>query len=158
MASAVCFTLRLHTSAAPPQGGLTQALDAMKKLSAIGLMALVMVAACTEQTASQSPVTPPQTPSPPPDFSFLEGSTKHCSARLVLAANVSAAERCWIETLSARCNVGDDCLVSCLASGQAQNIGGGCWHVCSQPPTRLTDWSEPASAEECRSIGRVNGI
>jgi hypothetical protein len=26
VASAVCFTLRLHTSAAPPRGGLTQAL------------------------------------------------------------------------------------------------------------------------------------
>ena len=32
VASAVCFTLRLHTSAAPPQGGLTQALGG-KKLS-----------------------------------------------------------------------------------------------------------------------------
>ena len=30
MASAVCFTLRLHTSAAPPQGGLTQALGGRK--------------------------------------------------------------------------------------------------------------------------------
>ena len=29
VASAVCFTLRLHTSAAPPQGGLTQALCAV---------------------------------------------------------------------------------------------------------------------------------
>jgi hypothetical protein len=29
VASAVCFTLRLHTSAAPPQGGLTPALGAM---------------------------------------------------------------------------------------------------------------------------------
>ena len=30
VASAVCFTLRLHTSAAPPQGGLTQALGRMQ--------------------------------------------------------------------------------------------------------------------------------
>jgi hypothetical protein len=30
VASAVCFTLRLHTSAAPPQGGLTQALGGRK--------------------------------------------------------------------------------------------------------------------------------
>ena len=32
VASAVCFTLRLHTSAAPPQGGLTQALGAMPSI------------------------------------------------------------------------------------------------------------------------------
>jgi hypothetical protein len=31
VASAVCFTLRLHTSAAPPQGGLTQALGTKKQ-------------------------------------------------------------------------------------------------------------------------------
>ena len=30
MASAVCFTLRLHTPAAPPEGGLTQALGGRK--------------------------------------------------------------------------------------------------------------------------------
>ena len=30
VASAMCFTLRLHTSAAPPQGGLTQALGGRK--------------------------------------------------------------------------------------------------------------------------------
>jgi hypothetical protein len=32
VASAVCFTLRLHTSAAPPRGGLTQALAAINTL------------------------------------------------------------------------------------------------------------------------------
>ena len=31
VASAVCFTLRLHMSAAPPQGGLTQALGGKKR-------------------------------------------------------------------------------------------------------------------------------
>jgi len=35
VASAMCFTLRLHTSAAPPRGGLTQALGPMKDISQI---------------------------------------------------------------------------------------------------------------------------
>jgi hypothetical protein len=38
VASAVCFALRLHTSAAPPQGGLTQALGG-EKLSVVVLLA-----------------------------------------------------------------------------------------------------------------------
>jgi hypothetical protein len=33
VASAMCFTLRLHISAAPPQGGLTQALGGRKAFS-----------------------------------------------------------------------------------------------------------------------------
>ena len=41
MASAVCFTLRLHTSAAPPRVGLTQALGAMGKFIINLLISLV---------------------------------------------------------------------------------------------------------------------
>ena len=35
MASAVCFTLRLHTSAAPPRVGLTQALGRTKEIAVV---------------------------------------------------------------------------------------------------------------------------
>ena len=41
MASAVCFTLRLHTSAAPPRGGLTQALGGEKHLVVVLLAVAV---------------------------------------------------------------------------------------------------------------------
>jgi hypothetical protein len=37
VASAMCFTLRLHTSAAPPRVGLTQALGGKKHLAALSL-------------------------------------------------------------------------------------------------------------------------
>ena len=42
MAAATCFTLRLHVSAAPPQGGLTPALGG-KKHSAVALSALQLI-------------------------------------------------------------------------------------------------------------------
>ena len=42
VASAMCFTLRLHTSAAPPRVGLTQALGG-KKHSAVALSALELI-------------------------------------------------------------------------------------------------------------------
>jgi hypothetical protein len=38
VASAACYALRLHASAAPPRGGLTQALGSMFKIIAAGLM------------------------------------------------------------------------------------------------------------------------
>ena len=41
VASAVCFTLRLHTSAAPPRGGLTQALGGEKHLVVVLLAVAV---------------------------------------------------------------------------------------------------------------------
>ena len=42
MASATCYALRLHVSAAPPRGGLTQALGS-KKHSSIALSALQLI-------------------------------------------------------------------------------------------------------------------
>ena len=42
VASATCYALRLHASAAPPQGGLTQALGG-KKHSAVALSALPLI-------------------------------------------------------------------------------------------------------------------
>ena len=42
VASAMCFTLRLHMSAAPPQGGLTQALGG-KKHSVVSLSPLQLI-------------------------------------------------------------------------------------------------------------------
>ena len=122
----------------------------------IAFAILLALTACGKPSSDEGTTQPP--PPPPADFSFLYGPSKHCSARLRPAQNVSAAERCWIEILSARCNVGDDCLVSCLASGKAQNIGGGCGHICWQPPSRLVDWQEPSGVDRCRAMGHARGI
>ena len=123
----------------------------------IAVALLLALTACSKPTSDEGSTRPPSPP-PPTDFSFLHGPSKHCSARLRAAQNVSAAERCWIEVLSARCNVGDDCLVSCLASGKAQNEGGGCWHICWEPPSRLDNWQEPSGTDRCRALGQVKGI
>ena len=51
----MCFTLRLHMSAAPPQGGLTQALGLMRKRFwpfVIGILLLAVAAYCSWLQAS----------------------------------------------------------------------------------------------------------
>jgi hypothetical protein len=52
----MCFTLRLHTSAAPPRGGLTQALAPMKKI--LALSALFIAYFCSQTTYACEPIVP----------------------------------------------------------------------------------------------------
>ena len=50
----MCFTLRLHTSAAPPRGGLTQALALMKGIS-LTLATISLLAISSEALAQRFP-------------------------------------------------------------------------------------------------------
>jgi hypothetical protein len=116
-------------------------------------------------TACSKPEVPETgTPSPPPvsidpiDTSFLTAGFKQCSAKPAAGATLSEAELCWVRALAARCNMGDDCIVSCLSTGLSATIGGGCAHLCLQPPGKLTDWRPPANLKACDAFGQVNGF
>jgi hypothetical protein len=59
--------------------------------------------------------------------------------------------------LSERCTVADDCLVSCIASEHARDIGSGCWHACFETKFRIQDWVPPPGYESCDRTGRLPG-
>ena len=44
---------------------------------------------------------------------------------------LSIWDECRAEALRRRCNFEDRCILECLLNGEAQNTGGGCWHVCA---------------------------
>lgn len=117
----------------------------------IALTLLTASCGMTGQEAETSVVIPP-----PPDLKELRGVRGSCVSK-PRSATVTAAEKCWIRALSERCSLGDDCLTTCIASGKGALIGGGCWHVCSQPPNSLANWKEPQAAHECKSLGTVHG-
>lgn len=84
-------------------------------------------------------------PPPPPDVGDTE---RFNSCRAVPRRKLTEVEKCQIEKLKARCTVGDDCLVSCLASPHGYEEGGGCGHVCFFGPHKgeplPPDWEECA--------------
>ncbi|MES2670632.1 MAG: hypothetical protein V4673_09480 [Pseudomonadota bacterium] len=132
----------------------------MKMLAiALSLTWMMCLTACSKPEASET-----ATPSPPPlsidpiDTSFLTAGFKQCSAKPAAGATLSEAELCWVRTLAVRCDIGDDCIVSCLSAGVSAKIGGGCAHLCSQPPDKLTNWQPPANLEACDAFGKVNGF
>lgn len=65
-------------------------------------------------------------------------------------ATTTPRDACMIKAAANRCsNGGDACLVRCLATGGAKNIGGGCYHVCARHGLRGTPWEAPADAANC---------
>ena len=160
----MCFTLRLHTSAAPPRVGLTQALDAMWKIVALAVSIFWLLAGCNDSPAPSASAPPSGStlPSvyipPPPDVSFLKTLNGRCAAQPGPQVVLSAAEQCWVKELAAHCSPANDCLISCLASGQGRRIGGGCWHVCWPNVPGFDEWQAPTRSARCKSLGHVNGI
>ena len=130
----------------------------MWKAVAILLLALGLLSACAEERspsttqAAGSAIVPP-----PPDLSFLATLDGTCQVASLPSVQLTAAEACWVEALVAECSPASDCLARCLTSGQGRLIGGGCWHACSFPTQHFAGWREPAAAERCRALGRVNG-
>lgn len=108
-----------------------------------------------DATVATSSKFDPQYP-PPPDLRALRGVPGICIAE-PKSSDLTAAEKCWLDVLSKRCAAGDDCLTTCISSGQGALIGGGCWHVCSQPPNALEAWSEPEAGRVCSWIGNIHG-
>lgn len=131
----------------------TPFMDGAVRFATALLVALLMISCgMTNQGQGSSAFIPP-----PPDLAKLRGIPGSCVS-MAQSGTVTAAEQCWIRVLSARCAVGDDCLTACIASGKGTLIGGGCWHVCSQPPDLLANWKEPrAAARECKTLGVIPG-
>lgn len=131
------------------------AINLVNKIGRLALPVALALFAVSCGTANQEAETSTFIP-PPPDLKELRGVQGSCVSE-PRSSTVTAAERCWIRVLSERCSLGDDCLTTCIASGKGALIGGGCWHVCSQPPNSLANWKEPAAAHECKSLGTVHG-
>lgn len=129
----------------------------MKMLAiALSLTWMMCLTACSKTEVAETQTPPP--PSAPIDISFTAAGFKQCSAKPAAGVTLSEAESCWVRTLAIRCNMGDDCIVSCLSAAVSAKVGGGCAHLCSQPPSKLTNWQPPANLEACYTLGKVNGF
>ncbi len=60
-------------------------------------------------------------------------------------------EACYVALLRERCGPGDSCLVECITSGRARDIGGGCYHLCNYGGKRWPNWQLPGGHERCFS-------
>jgi len=78
------------------------------------------------------------------DFGDLD-HYQSCSAKP--RRELSHIEKCQIEKLSEDCTPAADCLVTCISSPDAEEIGGGCDHVCFYP--RHPWSSRPKVMDEC---------
>lgn len=86
-----------------------------------------------------------------PDTSYVNQPYRGCRAATAPQFALSAAEQCWVQHLSARCDIGDDCLVSCLMAPGPRGIQGGCGHICFGPPSRI-EWTPPRGLAMCKAI------
>jgi len=64
-------------------------------------------------------------------------------------------ERCFIDVHTKRCTSDDQCIVTCLASGTARDIGGGCWHMCFAYRAKM--WSNPPGMDACHPDSLASG-
>ena len=95
---------------------------------------------------------------PPPSFNPETHLNSQCRASPPVGVLLTPLERCQVEALSARCNVADDCLVTCITSTEAREIGGGCWHICFGTVHSLDFWEAPQELEKCEALlGRQPG-
>jgi hypothetical protein len=88
------------------------------------------------------------------DMSFLDRLDGTCDVEPSATVALVPAEQCWIDMLAAECSPANDCLVKCLASGEARTIGGGCWHVCFTDASDYARWREPTGGFRCRWLER----
>jgi TonB family protein len=86
---------------------------------------------------------------PPPQVGGVE-RFQACAAQPPPGATLTAEERCQVDLLRTRCSPADDCLVTCLTSTAAPDLGGGCAHVCFNGPRhRETAWTPPPGWSGC---------
>jgi len=118
------------------------------------IVGLLLLAACGESPKSLNDHNSRAAllPAPPlgPDFrDTLDGK---CLANSITPVTLNDYEDCLITELSRQCNPQNDCLISCLVSGQGRQIGGGCWHMCFSDIASFNAYHEPSGAARCRSL------
>ena len=111
---------------------------------ALWLIVLMLLASCNRN--SHPAGASPSVAIEPPDVGSVS-TYNQCKADP--RRGLSVREKCQIEKLSARCTAADDCLVSCIASPQGHQVGGGCSHVCSG---QHRGESKPPGWNECDAL------
>lgn len=105
------------------------------------LMMFVFLLGCSDQV--QQPLTEnisvPRT-QVPRDYGDIE-NYHACQAQP--RRELSDLDKCEIEVLSQNCSPAADCLVTCISSPDGYKRGGGCFHVCFNPPASHTWESRP---------------
>ena len=112
----------------------------MGRIIAVLVSVLVLTACMNDGKQNEQPKPLPSVHVPPPPSDFGDiGNFHACAAkpRRVL----SEQDKCYVELLSKDCTRAADCLVTCTMSPDAENVGGGCYHVCFGPATGIK-WSE----------------
>ena len=89
----------------------------MLKIIVAGLL-LLLATACAE---SEPSVAVPSNSDKP--------WSQHC--HLLEIEFADPGERDFLEKFAQECRAFDACVLSCIRSGCAQDIGGGCFHMCS---------------------------
>ena len=80
-----------------------------------------------------------------------------CGAAAASDVSLTPQEVCEINALKSRCNVTDDCMVTCLASTGGREIGGGCAHICASQLNTIKGWRPPPDYNACPRRSRVDG-
>lgn len=124
----------------------------MRFLTALS-MALFFTAGCAQETAPSPVSRVDDRALLPPDVGDVSRFL-NCSAGP--RRDLSPRERCEIAAFKARCNVLDDCYVSCLSSPAGVFVGGGCGHVCTHGPHPGAP--DPAAVDACESEPGLSGL
>jgi hypothetical protein len=86
--------------------------------------------------------------SPPPAEIQPVPWVKHCTLQGIDVSAPGDLE--LLETLVASCDPVDACALSCIRSGCAQDIGGGCFHMCN-PSNGALDLVRAADEYQART-------
>ena len=124
----------------------------------VALLAILAVTSCGNDGApAKKPAVLPSVyvPPPPSDFGDITNFNQ-CSAKPRRA--LSEQDKCAVRLLSQNCTAAADCLVTCTMSPDAENVGGGCYHVCFSPATGIK-WSERPTIDfsECDKLAPPRG-
>jgi hypothetical protein len=127
----------------------------MLRIARIIAFAVVLVAlvGCGEKDTSSNAETaisdaPERAPPDVGDITHFHG----CTA--LPTREVSPYEACLVDRLRAECTPAADCVLTCMASPNGIEVGGGCDHVCFGYNVHH-QWEErPKAMDECRDIAR----
>ncbi|MFC5491373.1 hypothetical protein [Dokdonella soli] len=112
------------------------------RATAAALLLSILMQACGAETGERVAQLSPK-------LDFLNQQFNHCKALPAEGVSLTSRESCLIEKLRERCDIADDCLVSCIASGQGREVGGGCWHICFEVKNDLSKWKPPQGMDSC---------
>ena len=72
-----------------------------------------------------------------------------CQSQPGTGVVLTPRELCEIAAYRTRCNITDDCMVTCLVSTGAREVGGGCAHICLNLTSTIRGWTDPREISLC---------